>query len=53
LRENRLMTEMHPVEIADGGNATMMPGTEIVLTANKFHAVRTVSGLAKEVIIRS
>jgi hypothetical protein len=47
LGENRLMTEVRPIEIADGGDTAVMAGTKIMLTADKFHAVRAVSKFAK------
>ena len=34
------MSEVHPVEIADSGDATPMAGPQIVLAANQFHAGR-------------
>jgi hypothetical protein len=37
LVENRPMSQMDAVEVADGGDATVMPGTKIVLTAYQFH----------------
>jgi hypothetical protein len=43
---------MRPIKIADGGDTAVMPGTQIVLTADEFHAVGVALGFAKFVIIR-
>lgn len=32
------MSQMNAVEITNGGDATMVAGTEIVLTTDQFHA---------------
>ena len=52
LRQDGLMTEVDAVEVADGGNAAPVTGTQIVLTADEFHAVQSTRDFMKCVIIR-
>jgi hypothetical protein len=37
LTDNRLVAEMHAVEVADGRDTTAMPGLQIVQTADELH----------------
>ena len=35
--QNGLMPPVNPVEIADGGDATPMPGSQVMKTSNQLH----------------
>lgn len=35
--DDRPVAQMHPVEIADGGHATVMTGAQVMQTADQLH----------------